>query len=336
MKRLRLFFVVVLLLSLGALQVDAQASAPAQAPAPKTTTQPHNGASQASQPAGGSGTSSSSAAPAKAPNPNRKFLMWKVTSPTSTMYLVGSIHLANESMYPLPAQVEAAFNSSKVLVVEADVRHVDQAKAQQFLQQYGMYPQGDSLSKHLTPEIETDLHQFCAKYEFPCENFEPLKPWAVTLMVGVLPFKKSGANAQQGIDMHFLNEASDKRVDELEGADYQLKLLSGGTEKEQQASLAEALKRTDRSKELETAYETGDVENFVKKMQESAEGTQKEYYKRFIDDRNARMADLLDQYLNGKDTAFVVVGAAHVVGDKGLAKLLADKKYNVERITYAW
>jgi uncharacterized protein len=320
MKRLRPLYVLVLLLSLGARDVRAQASAPAPQPAAPQATAP---------------SAAPKATPA-APRANRKFLMWKVTSATSTMYLVGSIHLANESMYPLPAPVETAFSSAKVLAVEADVRHVDQAKAQQFLQQYGLYPQGDTLSKHITPEVESNLQQFCAKYEFPCENFQPLKPWAVTLMVGVLPFMKSGANAQQGIDMHFLNEASDKRVDELEGADYQLKLLSGGTEKEQQASLAEALKRTDRSTEMETAYETGDIENFVKNMQESAEGTQKEYYKRFIDDRNARMANLIEDYLRGKDTTFVVVGAAHVVGEKGLAKLLADRKYKVEPLSFAW
>src|SRR5450755_4467957 len=47
------------------------------------------------------------AAPAQ-PKP-RRFLMWKATSPTTSVYLVGSIHVGDSSMYPLPAEVESAF-----------------------------------------------------------------------------------------------------------------------------------------------------------------------------------------------------------------------------------
>ena len=47
------------------------------------------------------------AAPAQ-PKP-RRFLMWKAASPTATVYLVGSIHLGDSSMYPLPKEVESAF-----------------------------------------------------------------------------------------------------------------------------------------------------------------------------------------------------------------------------------
>ena len=47
-------------------------------------------------------------APAKA---DRHFLMWKVTSPTNTVYLFGSIHVGDSNLYPLPKAVESAFHS---------------------------------------------------------------------------------------------------------------------------------------------------------------------------------------------------------------------------------
>src|SRR5260221_3269554 len=66
------------------------------------------------------------AAPAQ-PKP-RRFLMWKATSPTATVYLVGSIHLGDSSMYPLPKGVESAFAAAKVLAVGIHINNADQAK----------------------------------------------------------------------------------------------------------------------------------------------------------------------------------------------------------------
>src|SRR5262245_60395437 len=79
----------------------------------------------------------------------RCFLMWKATSPTGTVYLVGSIHVGDSSMYPLPQQVEAAFAAAKVLAVEINIKNTDQAKTMELVEKYGMYGPDDALSKHL-------------------------------------------------------------------------------------------------------------------------------------------------------------------------------------------
>ena len=66
------------------------------------------------------------AAPAQ-PKP-RRFLMWKAASPTTTVYLVGAIHVGDSSMYPLPKEVESAFVAAKVLAVEINIKNADPAK----------------------------------------------------------------------------------------------------------------------------------------------------------------------------------------------------------------
>jgi uncharacterized protein YbaP (TraB family) len=45
------------------------------------------------------------------------------------------------------------------------------------------------------------------------------------------------------------------------------------------------------------------------------------------------MAGKMQEYLQGKDPVFVVVGAAHIIGDKGIAKQLRNKGYKVEQVT---
>src|SRR3989442_1652112 len=40
---------------------------------------------------------------------SRRFLLWKVASPTATVYLLGSVHVATPEFYPLPDAMESAF-----------------------------------------------------------------------------------------------------------------------------------------------------------------------------------------------------------------------------------
>jgi uncharacterized protein YbaP (TraB family) len=83
----------------------------------------------------------------------RRFLMWKAVSPTSTLYLVGSIHVGDKSMYPLPQEVESAFAAARVLAVEINIKNVDKMKTFELIQKNGMYSGGDSLSRHISKDL---------------------------------------------------------------------------------------------------------------------------------------------------------------------------------------
>jgi uncharacterized protein YbaP (TraB family) len=49
-------------------------------------------------------------------------------------------------------------------------------------------------------------------------------------------------------------------------------------------------------------------------------------------DRNLVMTDAIDAFLKQKGTRFVVVGAAHVVGEGGIVDLLQKRGRKVERV----
>jgi uncharacterized protein len=51
-----------------------------------------------------------------------------------------------------------------------------------------------------------------------------------------------------------------------------------------------------------------------------------------LDDRNPRMADFTEQCVKADEKCFVVVGAGHIVGAKGMAQLLKDRGYKVEQV----
>ncbi len=53
---------------------------------------------------------------------------------------------------------------------------------------------------------------------------------------------------------------------------------------------------------------------------------------KMVDERNTTMTKKIEGWLGEKGSKFVVVGSLHLVGDKGIVKLLeANKKYKVER-----
>src|SRR5947209_15209154 len=276
--------------------------------------------------------------PAPAQPRPRRFLMWKATSPTTSLYLVGSIHVGDNGMYPLPKEVEFAFTAAKVLAVEINVKDVDQAKTMMLVQKYGMYTGDDSLTKHLSKETLATLDDYCTKHNVPRMGMEQLKPWVVAVTIAAMAWQQAGEDPGLGIDMHFLKESKPpQRIDELETAESQLAIFADATEDEQQNMLLTVLKTGDKTKDMiqriQSAYVSGDPDALQKIMEEEADMGSKSLTKKLLDDRNVLMAGKLDEYLKGKDPVFVVVGAAHIIGDKGVAKMLRDKGYKVEQVT---
>ena len=276
------------------------------------------------------------AAPAQ-PKP-RRFLMWKATSPSATVYLVGSIHVGDSSMYPLPKEVESAFAAAKVLAVEINVKNADQAKMMGLVQKYGMYAGDDSLTKHLSKETQAALDDYCTRHNVPRMGMEKLKPWVMAVTIIAMAWQQAGEDPSQGIDMHFLDESKPpQRIDELETMESQLSIFAEATEEEQQSMLASALKRGDKMKDLikrmEAAYISGDPDALQKIMAEQDDVGSKSLEKKLLDDRNVAMAGKMEEYLKGKEPVFAVVGAAHIIGDKGIAKQLRDRGYKVEQVT---
>jgi len=276
------------------------------------------------------------AAPAQ-PKP-RRFLMWRATSPTATVYLVGSIHLGDSSMYPLPKEVESAFAAAKVLAVEINIKNADQAKMMGLLQKAGFYTGDDSLTKHLSKETQAALEDYCTRHNVPRMGMEQLKPWVVAITIAAMAWQQAGEDPSLGIDLHFLNEIKPpQRIDELETMESQLAIFAEASEEEQQSMLASILKKGDKIKDMikrtQAAYMAGDPDALQKVMDEQDDVGSKNLEKKLLDDRNVVMTGKMEEYLKGKDPIFVVVGAAHIIGDKGIAKQLRDKGYKVDQVT---
>jgi uncharacterized protein YbaP (TraB family) len=268
-----------------------------------------------------------------------KLFLWKATSPTTEVYLFGSIHLGTKDFYPLAREIEAAFERSKYLVVEADETKLDVTKLQQLALEHGLYGPPDSLSKHASPETMKALGTLCENLGLPVASVEQMKPWLLAMTLSSLSLVKLGYSPDLGIDRHFSRAAKDKKeILELESMEFQIKLLAGLSDELQtkflELTVEEAGNAKDRMEKIVAAWKKGDAAAIDEEMLKKRAGknaAQAEFQAKLIDERNVSMAKKIGEYLKTKDVHFVVVGAAHLIGEKGIVRLLEKDGFKVEQ-----
>jgi uncharacterized protein YbaP (TraB family) len=139
-----------------------------------------------------------------------------------------------------------------------------------------------------------------------------------------------------GIDQHFLNLAKDAmRVEQLETAEMQLRLLADIPESEQEQYLAATLKSAALSQQLiqefKSVWMSGDADRLDALVSSAWDGSSGLQNKMFAG-RNPHMADAAEQCLKNNERCFVVVGAGHLVGNQGVVRLLQERGFKVEQL----
>lgn len=269
---------------------------------------------------------------------SQKNFLWRAQTKNSTIYLLGSIHLMKKDVYPLNRTIESSFDKSDFLAVEADIGDISRLDMTQLLNK-AIYQGGDSLEKHISSDALTVVRKETERLGLPFELIKMQKPWLLALTMESLELMKAGYDPEYGIDKHFLNKAQGKqKVLELESFDYQINLLSGFSDTEQELFLLYALKDLDiltrEVDKLVGAWKTGNIRAMETFVTKSVIDESRFYpiYEKLIIVRNRNMADRIENYLQSRGTYFVVVGAAHLTGSKGIIQLLRNKGYILEQL----
>jgi len=270
-----------------------------------------------------------------------KLFLWKASSPTTEIYLLGSIHLGKKEFYPLPKEIETAFERSKYLVLEADEAKLEPGKLQQMVLERGIYPAEDFLSKHASAETIKALNAVAEPLGFPPGSTERMRPWFLALSLSLMSIQKLGYTPEFGIDRHFSGAAKEKgkEILEMESMEFQIKLLSGFSDELQMKFLESTIEEAGNSKErMETivaAWSKGDTATLEEEMLKKPlkkHPSQAEFHAKLLDERNVGMAKKIGDYLKTKDLHFVVVGASHLIGEKGIVRLLEKDGVKIEQI----
>lgn len=271
--------------------------------------------------------------------------LWEVENGKNKVYLLGSLHIMPEEVYPLDDRIEKAFEKADILVVEVDATTLDQTAVNNFIIANAVYRDSINLQSILDEELFNNISLKMQELGITEEQLKAFKPWFVSLNLGLGALQKIDITTGLGIDLHFLNKAheQEKTILELETPIIQLEALSSMDEQTQIDYLRYSLEDYENAEEnfmkMLECWKTGDADamNTQTKMKllelkDELPGIS-HYYNEVFVNRDINIAKKLAGYLEGEEdhTYFIIVGAFHVIGDDGLLKLLNDKGYKTKQ-----
>lgn len=263
--------------------------------------------------------------------------VWQVKSDSSTLYIGGTVHLLRPSDYPLPSEYEEAYGDSQELYFETDISSMNDLSVQAKMLQELTYNDDRTLNSVLNDEAYTALTEYTEKVGLPLMMMEKFKPGMIVSTLQILEFQKLGFTPQ-GVDAHFNARGigDGKSIGALETIEEQIGFLAAMGEGNESEfillSLSDLEKTNEIMGEMITAWRDGDSDRleelFVTDMKEQAP----DLYDSLLRQRNFRWIPQIEQMLNDSDTEFVLVGAAHLIGEDGLVTLLRARGYEVTQL----
>ena len=269
---------------------------------------------------------------------SQKSFLWKIQSKTNTVYVLGSLHFFKKESYPLSEKIENAFSQSEILVVEANVNDIGKVDIQKIMDR-AFYPQNEILERHVSSEVYELVKKEAGGLGIPLELINRQRPWFLAMTLEALESLKLGFNPDYGIDKYFLSKAGGKkRIVELESLDDQLNLLSSFSDKDQELLLLYTLRDLKILEQdlgqLTQAWTSGDTKGLESILTRSVLEDKRlsSIFEKIIYDRNAKMASKIEDFSQAGESCFVIVGAGHLVGNRGIIEILKRKGYVLEQL----
>jgi uncharacterized protein len=262
-------------------------------------------------------------------------LLWEISGPDSSpSYLFGTIHSEDPGVIGLATAVEHAFTGSRQVILEVNLDSDAMSAGSGFM----LMTDGRRLSEIVGKALFEQTAAALQSRGIPEVVAEHMKPWAAATALS-MPVPVTGLV----LDMVLFQRAQQagKPVHGLETIAEQLEVFEGLPLDDQVALLRDAVEQfagiDAMQAELLAAYKRQDLAAMMA-INEAAMATgdrrlAAEFERRLIVDRNHRMADRMQPYLQ-QGGAFVAVGALHLPGERGLLRLLELRGYSVRAVEY--
>ncbi|GGJ93544.1 TraB/GumN family protein [Pseudomonas matsuisoli] len=254
--------------------------------------------------------------------PNNKGVLLEGHRDGSTVWLYGTIHINKpKNSLPGPAAL-GAISAADAVFFEMDPFKAENQAA---------YKQAASQGARLTPSQKERAVALAKQHCLPPEVTDNSASLVVSLLT-VETFKAKGLFPDYGTDIVIRGMAGSlkKPVHELETPEEQSSYMDGLVGDE--SNIDEALSAIEKG----SAADTGEriVEKWTNQDRKGlrALGEELKLLGDGVQQRNARMADKIDEYVAGHPgNVFVATGVFHLVGNNNLASLLREKGFVFER-----
>jgi len=264
-------------------------------------------------------------------------LLWKIdgNSLKHPSYIFGTVHLIKADKYFLPKDFANAFNESKSIIFEVDLKKMNDISEQmKFLPKLLM--KGDTTLKDLITEIEyKEVQTFFKKKNLPLFMFEKMKPMFLTIFAegDFDPLSlQSGDYKSYEFELSKKAENMSKNTGGLETIEFQIDIIDQIPYKYQAEMLMKNIKNdTSNNSMLEEMYNLYQEQNISALYQSVLSDDISKYDKILLNNRNENWIPKMMEYMK-KESSFFAVGAGHLGGEHGVLNLLKKEGYIVSPV----
>lgn len=262
--------------------------------------------------------------------------IWTIAKPGGgTITMFGSVHLLPPNLEWRTPAFEEAFAKADVVTFEMPLADATSPEFMTYVQQHMMNPSGVTLSTLLTAEEKTKVEAAAAAVGAPFAMLEPYRPWMAALQLSIGFVLKEGFDPNSGVDKKVEAEAkaAGKTIDSFETGKDQIDIFINLPPEQEKAFLvigaADMVENPHMLHDLVDSWATGNTAKIDEVMNSGIE-SMPELGKKLLEDRNARWVDKITSvYMNDTKNYLIIVGAAHLAGDKGVPTMLRAKGIEV-------
>lgn len=284
-----------------------------------------------------------------------KGLLWKAVNGDNTLYLLGTIHLDRDNVYPLHKSLRDAIDAAQTVAFEIDL---NDPEGIELMQNSQVYSDGTTLADHISPELYQRVQDMAETLGLGSNGLDAYKPWALASTFSTLSMADETTSANNiAIDAYVSARAANagKNIEEVEtyafqigifdslSAEYQERYLDGsltmleaaldGTSDPESEQLAQ--EQAEILSKMFDAWKTRNPEAFSEVYdKEAVINSDDELNSKLFTERDPGMISAAVSYLKaeGKNTVFMAVGAGHMVEPGGIVPELQKLGYTVELV----
>ncbi|WP_027963931.1 TraB/GumN family protein [Halalkalibacillus halophilus] len=269
---------------------------------------------------------------------------WEGEHNDKEVYILGTIHMGAEEMYPLRDVVEEVIASTDYLMTETYIDDPDLQEEINELRKENFYLEGDErLSDQLNEEELERLRHMVENNNLTFDMANSMQPWAVRDEYNLFLYKESDYSFNRGVEEYLyenipegteigsledpIEQIDILRSPDIEGMVYHLKKLLS-------TPIEEILEETNQSVKAWRAGEERfiDLSREIDMDSENAKAAE-DYVNRMLFIRDENIADSIEDAIENHEaeTILFAAGYAHFFGKDNVIDLLAERGYDFER-----
>ena len=262
---------------------------------------------------------------------------WVISDEDTTLTIFGTVHLLKPETKWDKARFEALVKASDGLILELDQSQTNPEVMTPLVMQYGMYPMGDSLDKHIPVEGMEKVTAWAGEKGIPMIAMKQMRPWLVELTISVTELQSKGLDPEVGVEKVFevAATAAGVPITGLESAEDQIKIFATLSDERQAIMLSDSFDDiADMEAEMDkmtNTWATGDIEALAALMNEDMLDDP-DFAEAILYARNRNWIANIESLMDSKEGSyFMAVGAGHLAGDKSVIDLLEQAGWTVTR-----